>query len=288
MSCRYLTFGHWTQSERPVPEPEGRVIEAAGLRLAYHDLGRGQPLLALHGGGPGASGWNEFEPNVAALSTGRRLLILDLPGYGNSEAVPIHEPRLGFHARVVAGFLDTLGIAAAEVIGVSLGAGIALKLAADHPRRVTRLVAACPPLGGATSIFMPLPLQPMERVVEALRNPTESTLAEAFAGFVEERALLTEDLLMTRLRSARRPEVLAARRASTGGMEDITLELHRVAAPTLVIWGRDDRLTPLDLALTLLFRMPCAELLVLSHCGHWIQHERPSDFNRAITSWLAG
>jgi 4,5:9,10-diseco-3-hydroxy-5,9,17-trioxoandrosta-1(10),2-diene-4-oate hydrolase len=271
-----------------VAEPESKAVRAVGLRLNYHDVGVGQPLLALHGGGPGASGWNEFEPNIAALSASRRLLILDLPGYGNSEAVPIHEPRLGFHSRVVAGFLDAIGIASAEVIGTSLGASIALKLAADQPDRVSRLVAACPPLGGATSIFVPLPMEPMDRVMEALRNPTEATLAAAFARFVEDPGLLTQDLLMTRLRSASRPDVLTARRASTGAMEDLTGELHRVSAPTLVIWGRDDRLTPLDMALSLLFRIPRAELLVLSHCGHWIQHERPSAFNRAVTAWLAG
>src|SRR5262249_61986874 len=112
------------------PAARSRVGGAGGARPHYHEAGHGPPLLAMHGGGPGTTGWNSFGPNVPALAPHLRLLILDLPQFGQSTPVTIAEPRIPYYARLVGAFLAALGIPRVSIMGNSLGAVIGLRRAA--------------------------------------------------------------------------------------------------------------------------------------------------------------
>ena len=99
------------------PGPGSAFIQAGGVRLHYNDIGKGHPVVCLHGGGPGASGWSNFSQNVPALSAKFRLLLVDMPQFGRSEKVVFKEGRLTYVARVLKDFVDQLELGRPHFIG---------------------------------------------------------------------------------------------------------------------------------------------------------------------------
>ena len=97
-----------------------RSIQAGGVRLHYNEVGSGEPVIMLHGAGPGASSWSNFQRNLGPIAERYRALLVDMPQYGKSEKVVIREGRLTYVARVLRELLDQLGIARAHFIGNSM------------------------------------------------------------------------------------------------------------------------------------------------------------------------
>ena len=115
-------------------------VQAGGIRIHYHDIGSGYPVIMLHGAGPGASSWSNFKLNVGPFSESYRALLVDMPQYGKSEKLIIDGGRLAYTAGVLNDFMQQLGIPRAHFVGNSMGGQAAIKLAIDHPERVDRLV----------------------------------------------------------------------------------------------------------------------------------------------------
>jgi 2,6-dioxo-6-phenylhexa-3-enoate hydrolase len=275
-----------TETASYTEEATGRSVKVDGLEIRYHDAGSGAPLVLLHGGGPGDGGWASYGHNVPGLAQRFRVLLPDLPQFGRSTPAVIDEPRGVYYARIVRGFLDALGIDKAHVVGQSMGAGAALKLAIDHPDRLNRLVAIAPHIG-VPSTFMPMPSEGIKRLNEVFANPTVDTLREMMKVLVCDAAFATDAFLAERVPVIRNETILEARRKSFAGMYDLTPELGKIQARTLLVWGREDRFIPLDFALTLLARIPEAHLYVFPRCGHWVQYEAGAGFERLLTGWLS-
>lgn len=115
----------------------------------------GEPLVLLHGSGLGASGWSNFNRNAEELSKKFRVLIPDLPGFGQSDPKPGREPIPGWWAEIIRAFLDELGIAKAHFVGNSMGGMITLKIALEAPERLGKMILMGP--GGGIPIFTPFP-----------------------------------------------------------------------------------------------------------------------------------
>ena len=110
-----------------------RSVAVGPRQIHLHEFGAGPALLMLHGGGPGASGLSNYARNVQALAGRFRVLVPDLPGYGQSSKGVADDP-FGDIATAMLGLLDALDIAQAHVIGNSLGGACALRMALDAPR----------------------------------------------------------------------------------------------------------------------------------------------------------
>lgn len=270
-----------------------RTIETPDGELHYHEAGDGPPLVLLHGSGPGVSAWANFGDNLASFAGHFRTVALDLPGFGRSyepdTPAPLHGPT------AVVAFLDALGIDRAPIVGNSLGGNIAARVAADHPARVSRLVT----MGGVgVPIFSPLPSEGISRLVDFVEDPTRSRLVEWMRTMVYDPAMLTDDFVEQRWQVASTPEALEGirriySREMLGVLRDMMLDntetfalLRRIEAPTLVTWGRDDRVTPLDGFLAPMRLIRNAELHVFPDCGHWAMLERKDDWERVVLSFL--
>ncbi|MDR3097590.1 MAG: alpha/beta fold hydrolase, partial [Paraburkholderia sp.] len=126
---------------------DARVGEA---RVSYREAGsesgkEARPLVLLHGIGSGAASWvQQFEALGAAVQKPRRVLAWDAPGYGASTPVASASPVAADYARVLAGWLDALGIERCVLAGHSLGAIMAGAFAAAHPERVAGLLLISP------------------------------------------------------------------------------------------------------------------------------------------------
>jgi 4,5:9,10-diseco-3-hydroxy-5,9,17-trioxoandrosta-1(10),2-diene-4-oate hydrolase len=284
------------------------VIDVAGFAVRYHDSGptTGAPagggrgdadtVVLLHGGGPGASSWSNFGKTMPVLAKRFRVLMMDLPGYGQSAARPVTGHFFTVAAQALAGLLDALSVEKVHMIGNSLGGGAALRFALDYPDRVGRLVLMGP--GGLTlNVFAPDPTEGVRRLIEfgAPPGPSRDKMAAFLRTMVYDQQLITDELIDERFAVARQPEALAAMVAMGSSFfgehaDDGMLwrEAHRVKHEVLLVWGREDRVNPLDGALIALKQLKRAQLHVFGGCGHWAQLEKSDEFNELSLRFLAG
>ncbi|HEX9064538.1 MAG TPA: alpha/beta fold hydrolase [Streptosporangiaceae bacterium] len=271
------------------------------MRLHYHTDGSGPdgapPVVLLHGGGPGASAWSNFGANLPVFAASHRVLMPDQPGFGESDKPPVEGNYFTFSARALASLLDTLDIAKVHLVGNSLGGGTAVRFALDYPDRAARLVLMGP--GGLSlNVFAPDPTEGVKRLAEfaAPPGPSQEKLAAFLRTLVFNPKLITEELIAERYAAASRPESVAAMAALGMSFYDpataqdgmLWREVHRLRNEVLLIWGREDRVNPLDGALVPLKQIRKAQLHVFSGCGHWAQLEKFDAFNRLVLDFLGG
>ena len=263
------------------------------LRLHYNDAGSGaQTVVMLHGSGPGASGWANFHRNVEPMvDAGYRVVLLDFPGWSKSDSIVSTGSRSELNARALESLLDAIGVERAHLIGNSMGAHSAVAFALANPRRVHKLVL----MGGGTggvSPFVPMPTEGIRLIGALYREPTIENLKRMMNVFVHDASVLTEELFRARLENmlARRDHLenfLKSAEANPRQFNDVGHRLGEISAPTLVIWGRDDRFVPLDVGLRLVAGLQDAELHVFSRCGHWAQWEHADKFNRMVLDFFS-
>ena len=284
--------------DRP-PVPPGAWLRSASLearyatvgrhRLRYVRAGRGPAVVLLHGVFSSLYTWKDVFPALAARHD---VVALDLPGFGQSD----QPADLSFEdlPRAVLGLMDALGIARAALVGNSMGGAAVAVVAAEREERVADLVlidAAGFNLGpserpgmvslamsGAGVVFARLP---------GKRLAVEASLKQVF----HDPALVTPERLSEYLAAASRPGTFSAIRslgASLAGREALVARaLPRIEAPTLVLWGDDDRWIPLAHADRFVSAVPGARKVVIPGCGHVPQEEKPAEVARLLLQFLA-
>lgn len=263
--------------------------------LRYHEVGEGPPLLLLHGSGPGVTGWRNYRGNLAALSRHFRCLVLEFPGFGVSDPTDEH-PMVAAPAAVQR-FLDGLGLSQVDVIGNSMGGIVAMNLAIRQPELFRRIVT----VGGVgVNVFSPSPGEGINLLVDFTEKPTREALVRWMHSMVYDPAVVTDEMVEERWDQATDPDTLAAarrmygRKALAAGMDAARTsdrppywsQLHKVTAPTLLTWGRDDRVSPVDMGLLPMRLLPHGELHVLPRCGHWVMIEQKTAWESAVLSFL--
>jgi 4,5:9,10-diseco-3-hydroxy-5,9,17-trioxoandrosta-1(10),2-diene-4-oate hydrolase len=263
--------------------------------LHYYEAGEGEPVVLLHGGGPGASAWSNFGPNLPVFAQKYRTLIVDQPGFGKSEKPEITSQYFTFSADALLKLLDEVGVERAHLVGNSLGGGTATRFALRYPDRAGRLVLMAP--GGlGLNVFAPDPTEGIKRLYQfaAPPGPSKEKLGAFLRTLVYDQSLVTDELVDERYATAGDPESLTAM-ASMGASfakdpEEGMLwrEAYRLRQRVLLIWGREDRVNPVDGALVALKLIPRAQLHVFGRCGHWAQLEKFAEFNRLAMDFLGG
>ncbi|AKK26894.1 alpha/beta fold hydrolase [Mycobacterium sp. EPa45] len=257
--------------------------------------GDAPPVVLLHGGGPGASGLSNYSRNIEALAQHFRVLVPDMPGYGRSSKFVDHNDPFGYLADTIRGLLDELHMPSAHLVGNSYGGAAALRLALDTPQRVGKLVLMGP---GGIGTTRGLPTDGLKSLLSYYSGdgPSREKLATFIrTHLVYDGAAVPDDLIDLRYRASIDPEVVAnppLRRPSgirTLWRMDLTRDkrIRRLGTPTLVLWGRDDKVNRPAGGPMLLRLMPNAELVMTSHTGHWMQWERSDLFNQLVTEFLS-
>jgi len=274
-----------------------RTVDVAGKPIFFAEAGTGAPAVMLHGGGPGASGVSNYSRNIDALAQHFRVIVPDMPGYGRSAKGVDQSDPFGYLADTIRGLLDELEIDTAHLIGNSYGGAAALRLALDTPYRVGKLVLMGP---GGIGTTRAAPTAGLKSLLSYYGGdgPSRAKL-EAFIRnyLVYEGASVPDSLIDLRYTASLDPEVIAdppLRRPSgptalrTLWRMDLTRDnrLKRLQTPTLVLWGRDDKVNRPAGGPMLLNLMPNAELVMTSRTGHWMQWERADLFNRLVVDFL--
>lgn len=258
------------------------AVDVGDLELVCTESGAGAPVVWLHGSGPGATGMSNFGGNLPAFADFRNVVV-DLPGWGGSPRPDIDEPLIFHAAERVERAMTALGIDRAHLVGNSYGGAVAMRIAMTRPERVDRLVLMAP--GGVLPTGAPPWPVGLERLFAymAAADPSREAMEEFVHLMVYDEALATDALVDERYASSLRahPEL-----PIPPNFGDLTPDLGLIAAPTLLVWGREDQTVPLTWAPTILNGIPDAELRVLPHCRHWVQYERAQDFNHIVREFL--
>lgn len=261
-------------------------IELDGFTLNYHDQGKGETILLIHGSGPGVTSWANWRGVIPLLSEQARIIAPDMLGFGYSSCPAELKLTPEVWVDSLIQLLDRLNITQVSVVGNSFGGAIALALAHHHPDRVKRLV-----LMGAVGLSFPI-TDGLEKVwgyqpsLEAMRG-----LMEVFA---YDHSIINDDLVNMRYQASIRDDVqtrfaqlFPAPRQD--GVEMLALPeeaLRQLPHETLLIHGRDDQVIPVELSERMVRLIPRSQLHVFGQCGHWVQIERAAEFTRQLTHFL--
>ncbi|CAM5207141.1 Dihydrolipoamide acetyltransferase component (E2) of acetoin dehydrogenase complex OS=Castellaniella defragrans (strain DSM / CCUG 39792 / 65Phen) OX=1437824 GN=BN940_09176 PE=4 SV=1 [Castellaniella denitrificans] len=270
----------------------GITIEADGMRTNVHDQGTGDPLLLIHGSGPGVSAWANWRTVIPALSRQARVIAPDMAGFGYSES-PDSSLICGDAGRLPAiwvrqalGVLDTLGIERADVVGNSFGGALALALAIRHPDRVRRLV-----LMGSVGVSFPL-TPALDKIWGY--TPSLENMLELLDIFAYDRSLVTDELAHLRYQASIRPGVQEAyatlfpapRQRWIDALASDEASIRQLPHQTLILHGREDTVIPLAVSQQLAHWIPRSQLHVFGQCGHWTQIEHGTRFVRLVSDFL--
>jgi pimeloyl-ACP methyl ester carboxylesterase len=266
-------------------------VRIGGLKTHYVEAGDGEPLILVHGGGPGASGEHGFRQNIPAFARHFRVYALDLIGYGLTDkpAMEYWEQPMAEH---LAGFIDTLCLERVRLLGNSMGAYVTAKYALDHPDRVVKLLFVS---SATIATAMGVPRGETEGM-KAMAAMRDEVTADKMRRFLEtlchDRAGITDELVESRVKMALLPGAPEAQR-SHGAIRarlrtdpnlrqifDLTNRLPKVTIPMCLIWGKEDRFAPVDQAYALQKLLPnLTELHVLERSGHQCQNDEVERFN---------
>lgn len=233
-------------------------VDVGPHRIHYWTAGEGPPLLLVHGVAMRAEDW---APLFHALKTHHRIYAPDLLGYGESDQPRDCDYSIATQADVVRGFMDAMHLQQPDVMGVSMGGWIALRLAAEHPARVHRL-----------ALISSAGLSFDSTLTETSFSAT--TLGEQRRSFALQSDLaprLPDFILRDFLRlSKKKAWIVRASMRSMLSRRDLLLDgkLQRVRMPVLIVAGTNDRIVPFDVAKRLHAAMPQSQLVPLEGCGH--------------------
>ena len=264
------------------------------LQIHYNDMGQGpETVVMLHGSGPGASGWANFNRNLEPLvENGYRVILMDSPGWNKSDPLVCTGSRSELNATALKGLLDAIDVQhPVHIIGNSMGGHTAIAFALANPTRVGKLIL----MGGGTggpSQFVPMPTEGIKLLQGLYREPTIENLKKMLNVFVFDTSNLTEELFQARLdnmltRKEHLENFVKSLAVNPKQFPDVGHRLSEIEAPALIVWGRDDRFVPMDVGLRLLWGMPNAELHIFNRCGHWAQWEHADKFNRMVLDFFA-
>jgi 4,5:9,10-diseco-3-hydroxy-5,9,17-trioxoandrosta-1(10),2-diene-4-oate hydrolase len=270
----------------PVPPiVQGHHVGTAnGQTVHYVEAGSGDPVVFIHGSGPGANGHSNFKGNYRWFADqGFRSVVPDLPGYGLSSKPEDIAYELDFFVETLAGFLDALGLRRCTLVGNSLGGAIAIKYALNRPEAVRELILMGPGGLEEREVYFQ-----MEGIQTMMKDFVAGTLDDAgmrrlLSILVFDPKHVTDELVAERVRvCATQPKSVLA----TMRVPNLSDRLGEIRCPVLGFWGVNDKFCPSSGAAKILDRCANARFLLINRCGHWVMVEHRDVFNRMCLDFL--
>lgn len=270
----------WRAMPQVPPGAAEKYVTVYGAKIHYLEAGSGPAVILLHGLGGDALNW---AATIGPLSQKYRVIVPDQIGFGKSDK-PLMSYRVGTYVDFLEGFYRELKLERASLVGNSLGGWIAAAFALAHPQKVDKLV-----LVDSAGYSLPKDFDP--RIMRGLNASTREGIKQMLPFVFYNRQLFANDAVA---------EMLFARKVMVGdgytiekiiesiirGEDVLDGRLSQLKHPTLIVWGRQDMLTPLWLGERLKKEIPNSELLIIEECGHVPQIEKPAEFNSALINFL--
>ncbi|MDB5729929.1 MAG: hypothetical protein JWQ00_3134 [Noviherbaspirillum sp.] len=270
-----------------------------GIRTHYVEAGSGEPLVLVHGAGPGASGWSGWRETIPALAKHYHVYAIDTLGFGYTDKpvnIVYSDQASVDH---LAGFLDVMCLDRIFLCGNSRGAYIAAKYMVDHPPRVRRLAMVS---SGSLASAMGLDRKPDQmggvKMLEAFDGTPEG-MRNFMKVIVNDTSKITDDLIASRMKIATLPGHDYARKSQneyrkslkTNPNEqqrfDLRHRLPKMTIPMLLVWGAKDSFAPAELADDLRQALPNVRIVKLENSGHQAQNDESDRFNQMVLEFFS-
>ncbi len=276
-----------------VKPPPDQYLQVNGLNTRYWQMGnRGSTLILLHGGNGSIEFWLY---NIAALAQHHRVYAFDMVGSGKTD-YPAAAYTLAYQAEFLAGFMTALEIKSATLIGNSMGGGVALEFTRWYPDRVDRLVLV-DSMGLGREISLGIRLITLPAIVSLLRPGRWMIPAMLKSNFYDGQKLPPGwiELRYNVFAIPGRNQVILSIGQSNFNLagvlpqvyQPILASLPTMTQPTLIIWGKFDRIIPVTHAYIAAAALPNSRLEIFPNCGHHPYLEDPAKFDRLVLEFLA-
>lgn len=261
-----------------------------GVRVHYQEKGTGTPLILIHGLSSSTYSWKDvFEP----LAKNYRVIAVDLKGFGFS-GKPDGDYTRRAQAILVAHLLDYLKIDQAWLAGNSMGGEVALNFAFQNPQRVAGLIlidsagVSVPNANSVTPGYARVPF--VGPVLIALALTSDSLVRRGLERSFYDGAKVTDERVAAYYRPLKtRGGQLGSLRARTQwGLFPIEPDLNKINSPTLIIWGAEDALIPLEAGRKMNSLIKGSKLVTIEKCGHVPQEELPERVLDEMTKFIEG
>jgi pimeloyl-ACP methyl ester carboxylesterase len=274
-----------------------RLIDVAGAEAHVVDAGEGPAVVLLHGFGDTADSWRRVVPRLVGTN---RVVVLDIPPFGRSRVPSLNGTSLvDWYETFFPALLDELGLERVTLVGHSLGGAIAIHSTLERPDAIERLALIAPAgLGqGAPWWWQAMAGKPVNwAALLRMPNPVAGQAIKAgMRSFLEERLLYDTrqmgDVIdhFVNLHGGRREleRLIATGRGLIPGYDGTLItRVAEIACPVTVIWGREDRLAPVEHADAFAAAVPHANVQILDRCGHYPQVELPSRVSELLEELL--
>ena len=269
-------------------DPEvGKIVSANGIATNYLEAGAGDPLVFIHGSGPGVTAYANWRLSLPLLADRFHCFAPDMVGFGFTERPAGITYGLQIWVDQVLGFLDALGLERVSLVGNSFGGAIALRFAVEHPDRLDKLV-----LMGSVGV----PFEITEGLDAAWGyQPSLNGMRRMLDYFAYSRELVTDELAQVRYEASIRPGFQesssamfpAPRQRWVDALSTPDDQIAGIGHPTLIIHGRDDQVIPPATSIRLNQLINDSELHVFGRCGHWTQIEKAGLFSELVGNFLS-
>ncbi|MCX2743020.1 alpha/beta hydrolase [Mangrovivirga sp. M17] len=277
----------------PYPMNEQEVVN--DIKIAFADIGKGDPILFIHGMGSYAPAWKK---NVSELKKNFRCIVVDLPGYGKSSKGKF-EANMSFHKKHLFALMDSLRIKNFHIAGHSMGAQIAIHMALENPDRIKSLILSAP--AGIETFNEPQ--KAMFRAITPEQTASVSdeqyriNLEANFHKMPDDAEFMYNDRMMIK----ESPDFMNYCYTITQGIRGMVNEpvferLGELKTPVLILYGKQDKLIPnkfihpkmstADIAQIADEKIPQSQTELIENAGHFVHFEQAEKTNKLIMNFI--
>ena len=277
---------------------EAAYVLANGIKTHYVHAGQGEPVVLVHGGGPGASGKHNWGKNIAALAKHFSVYAVDLIGYGYTDKPSIDYT---YKAKVdhVASFIDALCLKGVRLSGNSMGCYVVTRYMLEYPENVKKLFMVATATVASAMNVGEISKQGGNVRWKVGDTVTEEYMRDWLSMLLHNKQNITDELVRERVRLGQLPGAAEAQASYRKHMQliksnpnlrqwfDISNRLPQMTTPMALVWGKDDQFAPIELGNKIKALLPNLQnFYVVEGAGHQVQNDQPEKFNELITNFF--
>jgi pimeloyl-ACP methyl ester carboxylesterase len=275
--------------------PQDQYVKVGDINTRFWQAGdTGSAVVLVHGLGGSIENW---EHNIDALAQQHRVYAVDLLGFGRTDKFPLIKD-INVLIKFLNDFMDTQNIGIANLVGSSMGGGLILGFALQFPQKVAKLVLVNNGgMGREVNIIFRLASVPfLGRLL--MGRPSLKSVEKMYRSLVYDPTIITPEMLRVGFELAVLPGATSALLSATHACisiwgqrakynKELLSNLGKITAPTLIFWGKQDRILPVAHAQIAASKIPGARLHIFDNCGHGVMFEYPDEFNKLVLDFLA-